>query len=63
MTTSTSFSKEQRGLLNELLLERYHELNDVRENVKKKMDDILELQSLIGPSYDPEDVAFKSRCC
>ncbi len=62
MTTSTSFSKEQRALLNEMIFNRIEEIDLEIEVLRIDRGRLREVQAIIGPSYNPEDVAFNSRC-
>lgn len=62
MTTSTSFSKEQRTLLNRILFERMKDIDAEMDQLRFEKNEVRDIQFIVGPSYDPEDVAFQSRC-
>lgn len=63
MTTLTSFSKEQRALLNELIFNRIEEIDLEMEVLRIDRGRLRAVQATIDPYHDPKDVAFTSRCC
>lgn len=68
MTTSTSSSKtyeltkEQRAIVHRLIADQYVKLGDEIARKKEEMAEIWDLVDVLGPLYEPEDVAFNSRC-